>query len=102
MNAAPIKLYGDNDTATAAAKEIRLSAKSRHTTLKYHMIREICDEVKGECQTRVPSADYIADYHSKAVSVSIWNVLTPKMSGYDQIFPYTNDYVPHSGKLCKI
>ena len=93
----------DNDAATAAAKEIRLSAKSRHTRLKYHMIREICDEVKGECQTiRVPSADNIADCHSKAASVSIWNVLTPKMSGYDQLFPYTNDYVPHSGKSCKI
>ena len=103
MNAAPIKLYGDNDAATVAAKEIRPSAKSRHTRLKYHMIREICDEVKGECQTiRVPSADNIADCHSKAASVSIWNVLTPKMSGYDQLFPYTNDYIPHSGKSCKI
>ena len=45
MNAAPIKLYGDNDAATAAAKEIRLSAKSRHTRLKYHMIRAILDEL---------------------------------------------------------
>jgi hypothetical protein len=47
--------------------------------LKYHMIREICDEEKGECQTIcVPSPDNIADCHSKAVSVAIWNKLTPK------------------------
>jgi hypothetical protein len=103
MIADRIKLYGDNDAATAAAKEIRLSAKSRHTRLKYHLIREICDEDKGECQTiRVPSPDNIADCHSKAVSVAIWNKLTPKMSGYDQIFPYSNDYVPPGGGSCKI
>lgn len=68
-----------------------------------HMIREICDELTGECQTvRVPSADNIGDCHSKAASVPIWNVLTPKMSGYDQIYPYKDDYVPPSRKPCKI
>ena len=29
-------------------------------------------------------------------------LLTPKMSGYDQIYPYKDDYVPPSRKSCKI
>jgi hypothetical protein len=93
MIATAIKLYGDNDAATGQAKEKRLTPKSRHTRLKYHLIRSIIEA--GECQTyRVPSKDNIADGHSKGVSVTIWNFLARKMAGYDQIFPYTDNFVP--------
>jgi hypothetical protein len=93
MIATAIKLYGDNDAATGQAKEKRLTPKSRHTRLKYHLIRSIIEA--GECQTyRVPSKDNIADGHSKGVSVTIWNFLARKMAGYGQIFPYTDNFVP--------
>ena len=38
MIAVAIKLYGDNDAATAQAKEIRLTAKSRHVFLAQRIV----------------------------------------------------------------
>jgi hypothetical protein len=30
----------------------------------------------------------------EAVNITVWNFLSRKMAGYDQIFPYTGDFVP--------
>ena len=83
----PITLYGDNDTATAQAREKRVTPKSRHTRIKYHYTREVIRA--KEAQTiRVPTGDNISDAHSKAVSKPVWEFLVGKMSGYEPIFPY--------------
>ena len=83
----PITLYGDNDTATAQAREKRVTPKSRHTRIKYHYTREVIRA--KEAQTiRVPTGDNISDAHSKAVSKPVWDFLVGKMSGYEPIFPY--------------
>ena len=67
-------LYGDNDTATARARERKTTMNDRHSALKYHTIREWVE--KGELATdRVATADNHSDLYTKAVTGTIMHSL---------------------------
>lgn len=78
-------LYGDNDTATARAKERKMTMNDRHVALKYHTIRDWV--AKGQLEARrVASADNGSDLGTKAVSGPIMGNLYLPMKGYGQIY----------------
>ena len=81
----PMVLYGDNDTATARAKERKTTMNDRHSALKYHTVREWVE--KGEIETdRVSSPDNHSDLCTKATSGITMHNLMLKMKGYEQIY----------------
>lgn len=78
-------LYGDNDTATARARERKMTMNDRHVALKYHTIRDWV--AKGQLEARrVASEDNGSDLGTKAVSGPIMGNLYLPMKGYGQIY----------------
>eukprot|EP01043_Picozoa_sp_COSAG02_P010357 COSAG02_NODE_363_length_23785_cov_21.830828_2_plen_268_part_00 len=92
-------LYGDNDTATARAKERKMTMNDRHVALKYHTVRDWV--TKGQLETRrVASKENGSDLGTKAVSGPIMDSLYLPMKGYirevTQIFNEHEIQVSHS------
>jgi hypothetical protein len=81
----PILMLGDNDAATTAAREKRITPTNRHIALKYHYSREQC--MNGIIRTeRVASMNNTSDLHSKAVTTPIFKKLMPGLKGYADFY----------------
>ena len=74
-------LYGDNDTATARARERKATVNDRHTALKYHTIREWVND-NQIITDRVGTLDNPSDLETKASSGTVMERLYLPLKGY--------------------
>ena len=78
-------LYGDNDTATARARERKLTVNDRHVALKYHTTRDWVEA--GEIEPdRVGTKDNHTDIYTKATSGIVMSELYLQLKGYAQAY----------------
>ena len=62
----PVKLYCDENTAVAQAKEPRSHNKSKHKLRKYHLLREVV--MRGDVAvSRIATDEYVADPCTKGL-----------------------------------